>query len=257
MEEDNHVNYGKLLWEQVWTMMIGLMDIPIRRLSPTPARSITIAEAYQVDRLRPPDRPWIGLCMVSSLDGSIAVGGSSGGLGNPNDLEVLLTLRKIADVVIVGAGTVRGEGYGPPKKPGQRIAVATNSGSVDLSVDLFTSGAGFVLAPESATIDETKVDVLRAGRDRLDLRLAVERLDEMVPGVRHVQAEGGARLNGSLLDADLIDELSLTVSPKMVGGAGPRVTVGAIELDRNFSIGHVLSDTDGFIFTRWLRKRPA
>jgi riboflavin biosynthesis pyrimidine reductase len=236
-------------------MMISLMDIPIQRLSPSPTRSITIAEAYQVDRPQPANRPWVGLCMVSSLDGSIAVDGSSGALGNANDLEVLLTLRRIADLIIVGAGTVRGEGYGPPKKPGQRIAVATNSGAVDLSVDLFTSGAGFLLAPESAIIDETRVDVLRAGRDQLDLRDAVDRVDEIVPGVRHVQAEGGARLNGSLLEADLIDELNLSVSPRMVGGGGPRVTVGALEVDRHFSLSHVLSDTDGFVFTRWLRNR--
>ena len=85
--------------------------------------------------------------MIASLDGAVVVDGTSGGLGNANDRQVLLTMRDLADVIVVGAATARGEGYGPPRKRGQRIGVITNSGSVDLSTSLFTSGAGFVIAP--------------------------------------------------------------------------------------------------------------
>jgi riboflavin biosynthesis pyrimidine reductase len=191
--------------------------------------------------------------MVTSLDGSIAVDGASGSLGNPNDLEVLLTLRSMADMIIVGAGTANGEGYGPPAKTGQRIGVATNSGNVDLDSDLFASGAGFVITNESAAVDEARVDVLRAGRERLDIAAAVARLTEIDPGVTYVQAEGGASFNGSLLDHDLIDELDMTVSPHLVGGAGQRLTTGAIEALRRFELAHLLADSDGFLFSRWLR----
>ena len=81
----------------------------LRRLLPHPASTISVRAAYDVERVPHADRPWIGLCMVMSLDGSIAVEGTSGRLGNPNDLDVLLTLRSIADMILVGAGTVRGE----------------------------------------------------------------------------------------------------------------------------------------------------
>jgi riboflavin biosynthesis pyrimidine reductase len=225
----------------------------LRRLLPQPAASISVRAAYDVERPVHPDRPWVGLCMVMSLDGSIAVDGGSGTLGNPNDLDILLTLRSIADVLVVGAGTVTGEGYGPPSKPGQRIGVVTNRGSVDLDSDLFTSGAGFVIANEQTEVDESRVDVLRAGRDRVDIADAIGRLGELVPDVRYVQAEGGAGFNASLLDADLIDELDLTLSPHLVGGDAPRLTNGASEAMRDYTLAHLLADDDGFVFSRWIR----
>jgi riboflavin biosynthesis pyrimidine reductase len=192
--------------------------------------------------------------MVSSLDGSVVVDGSSGGLGNPNDLDVLLTLRALADVVVVGAGTVHGEGYGPPSQAGLRVGVATNSGNVDLGSALFTSGAGFLLAPESAAVDDTRVEVLRAGGDRLDIAAAVRRIGEVVPGVRSVQAEGGPTLNAALAEADLIDQLALTISPRLVGGDGPRLLSHAPQLDARFELAHLLVDDDGFVFGRWVRR---
>lgn len=227
----------------------------LRRLHPGPPAATTIREAYTRDRPPHPDRPWIGLCMVMSLDGSIAVDGASGGLGNANDLDVLLTLRRMSDMAIVGAGTVRDEGYGAPKDPSKRIGVVTNSGSVDLDDELFTSGAGFVITSESATVDESRVDVLRAGVDAVDLAEAVTRLTEIDPDVRWVQAEGGAALNGSLLDADLIDEVSFTLSPHLVGGEGPRITSGAAESLRGFELAHLLTDAEHYVFTSYLRRR--
>ena len=231
-------------------------DLPtLRRVHPAPHAVVSIRDAYSVARTPPGPRPWVGLCMVTSLDGTVAVDGTSGGLGNPNDLQVLLTLRSIADTILVGAGTVRGEGYGPPKKPGQRIGVVTNRGSVDLSDELFTSGAGFVITTDTTDVDEARVEVLRAGHDAVDLRAAISRLHEIVPGIRHVQAEGGPTLNAALLDADLIDELDLTIASRLAGGNGPRLTRGADELDRRFDLAHLLVDDDGFVFGRWTRRR--
>jgi riboflavin biosynthesis pyrimidine reductase len=225
---------------------------PLTRIFPHPAAPTKIADAYDVERLPHPGRPWVGLCMVSSLDGSIAVDGASGGLGNPNDLEILLTMRALADVVIVGSGTVSGEGYGTPAS-GTRVGVVTNSGSIDPTIDLFRSGAGFVITNERATV-EGDVEILRVGDDQVDLVAAVARITEIVPDARHVQAEGGATLNGALLDADLVDELQLTVSPMLVGGDGPRVTSGATEMTRGFELAHILTDADGYLFTRYVRR---
>lgn len=225
------------------------------RVHPAPHEPVTVEDAYRVERRAHGHRPWIGLCMVTSLDGTVTVDGTSGGLGNPNDLRVLLTLRSIADVIIVGAGTARGEGYGPPTKTGQRIGVVTNRGTVDLDDELFSSGAGFVIAPDSADVDDDRVEVLRAGRDSVDLAAAFERLEAVVPGVRYAQAEGGPTLNAALLEADLIDELDLTVASRLSGGPGSRLTSGAAEIDRRFDVAHLLVDDDGFVFGRWTRRR--
>ncbi len=235
--------------------MTDAADRPeVTRVHPSPAGPTTIRDAYAVERPRPVDRPWIGLCMVASLDGSVSLDGLSGGLGNPNDLEVLLTLREYADAVIVGAGTVAGEGYGPPRHEGKRIGVVTNSGRVDPTTDLFRSGAGFVITSERAEVP-AGIECLRAGLDRVDLAAAMARLTEVMPDVGYVQAEGGPTLNAAFADADLVDELDLTVSPKMVGGDGLRLTSGAGEHERRFDLDHLLVDTDGFVFGRWLRRR--
>lgn len=238
------------------------MNPALHRLHPTPepgasGEPVTIEAAYGVERPPSPadqDRPWIWVTMVTSLDGSVVVDGASGGLGNDNDRDILLALRRVADVLLVGAGTVRAEGYGPPSKPGQRIGVATNSGSVDLDSELFRSGAGFVLAPSSAEIDDDRVDVIRAGSDELDLAEAVVRIPDLVPGARRIQAEGGPSLNGSLLAGGLIDELCLTLSPRLVGGDGPRVTSRAPAVSAAFDVAHVLLDDDGYVFSRWVRR---
>ena len=232
----------------------------LRRVVPAPTAgeasgTVTIGDAYAGPRTPPAGRPWVGLTMISSLDGAVVVDGTSGGLGNANDRQLLLTMRDLADVIVVGAATARGEGYGPPRKQGQRIGVVTNSGSVDLATPLFTAGSGFLIAPESADVDATRCDVLRAGSHAVDLVLAMATLDSIVPGVRHVQAEGGPTLNGSLLAADLIDELDLTTSPRLAGGDSARLTHHAPAVDARFVLDQLLVDDESFTFARWLRNR--
>ena len=229
-----------------------MMSTVLKRIHPEPAADVTIRETYDVERPQPGDRPWIELCMVASLDGSTVVDGRSGGLSNPHDSEVFLTLRDLADVILVGAGTVRAERYGAPKS-GQRVGVVSNSGRIDASSALFTSGAGFLIVPESAP--ESTVDTLRAGATSVDLGLAVAKLSSIVAGVTFVHAEGGPQLNGALATADLIDELNLTLSPHLAGGAGPRLTVGGADLSSAFELAHVVVDEDSYVFSRWVRRR--
>jgi riboflavin biosynthesis pyrimidine reductase len=185
--------------------------------------------------------------MVASIDGSTVVDSNSRSLSSKTDQEVLLTLRDIADVLIVGAATVRIEGYGPPRKRGQRVGVVSRRGDVDSSTPLFTSGAGFLILPEDAP--PTSIDSVRAGKGNVDFAGALAQLD-----ANFVQAEGGALLNGALSAADVIDELNLTISPQLAGGDGPRVTSGSAQLSRKMRLAHVL-EQDGFLFTRYLRAR--
>lgn len=160
---------------------------------------------------------------------------------------MLSALRSLADVIIVGAGTVRIEGYGPPRKPGQRIGVVSRSGRVDPSMPLFASGAGFLIVPHSAPAQP--IETIRAGDDELDLVAALGQLD-----ADFVQAEGGSSLNAALGAADVIDELNLTISPVLAGGDGPRLLTGAEPFTRHMQLAHLLED-DGFLFTRYLRRR--
>ena len=219
----------------------------MRRLFEDPTDHVTVREAYGVERPRPAGRPWLGVCMVSSIDGSTVVDSNSRSLSSPTDQEVLLTLRDLADVLIVGAATVRIEGYGPPRKRGQRVGVVSRSGDVDASSPLFTSGAGFLIVPEDAP--PTTIESVRAGIGEVDFAGALAQLD-----ANFVQAEGGALLNGSLSAADVIDELNLTISPQLAGGDGPRVTSGSVQVSRKMRLAHVLEE-DGFLFTRYVRAR--
>lgn len=233
---------------------------PATRILPGPPEPIEIADTLRRERTRRKGRPWLNLCMVSSLDGSIAVDGSSGSLGNANDTGVLHGLRSLADAVLVGAGTVRIEGYHEPAKAGQRVAVVTASGNVDLSRPLFTSGAGVLVTTEDADFDpghhadiDADIEVIRAGREQVDLRAALEELAARWPDIDHVQAEGGPGLNGSLLELDLIDELDLTISPMLVGGDGARMITRAHETMRTMHLEQLVTDEDGYLFGRWIR----
>lgn len=225
----------------------------MRRLHPQPADEATVAELYDVDRPSLPDgRPRVGICMVSSLDGSTVVEGRSAPLSSPTDTEVLMTLRRAADMILVGAGTVRAENYGPPARAGQRIGVVTASGDLDVTTDLFTSGAGFLVCTERTP--DRGVDMLRAGTDEVDLEDAVRRLHEIAPDIGFVQAEGGAHLNGALLHAGLVDELHLNFSPRLVGGSGPRLAAGSGDVTSGFDLVHLAIDDESFLYTRWTRR---
>lgn len=218
----------------------------LQRLFPLPGEPTTITDSYLVERPQLGERPWIALCMVASIDGSTVLEGASRKLSCATDREVMLTLRSVADMIIVGAGTVRAEGYRAPKKPGQRIGVVSLSGRVDVNTDLFTSGAGFLITTEDAP--DTGVETVRAGASTVDLRRAVCAL----PGSPTVvQAEGGASLNGALAQADLIDEINLTTSPLLVGGGGSRALRGG-DVEHRYRLAHLLED-EGFLFSRYVR----
>jgi riboflavin biosynthesis pyrimidine reductase len=227
----------------------------MRRLLPEPADDISVDDAYSFALGDRPGRPWVGLCMVASIDGSTVVGGNSAGLSSDTDTAVLGRLRRLADVIVVGAGTVRDEGYGAPRKPGQRVGVITRSGKVDLTSELFTSGAGFLVTSEHSAVDAPGIDIIRAGQDNVDLHVAMERIAELIPSCRYVQAEGGAALNGALLDADVLDEVNLTTSPATVGGAGPRLATGATQHQHRFELRQLAIDEQSFMYSRWLRRR--
>jgi riboflavin biosynthesis pyrimidine reductase len=222
----------------------------MRRLLPPPVETVDDIEAvYSDPRRRPLDgRPWVLANMICSADGATAREGRSGGLGSPADRAVFAALRRLADTVLVGASTVRQEGYGPPKKPGQRIAVVTKSGDVDWSAALFTSGAGLAVLPHAAAA--VPVDTIRAGEEEVDFVAALAALGER--GAKVVLAEGGPVVIGQLAAASVLDELCLTISPLLLSGNAARVAHGPAA-DDALELVDVLEE-DGFLFLRYLRR---
>ena len=226
----------------------------MRRLFPHPADAagtVTVRDAYDVPRPAPPGRPWLSLCMVASLDGTTVVDGRSRALSSPADQGVLLTMRSLVDAVIVGAGTVRDEGYGVPRHAQLKVVVVSRSGAgMDFDAPLWQSGRAWLALP--ADSPEVPVPTLRAGTGTVDLAAVLTQASDRL-GAGVMQAEGGPSLNGALLAADLVDELNLTVAPLLAGGDGPRLTTGAPAGLHRMELAHVLED-DGFLFTRYVRR---
>lgn len=209
-------------------------------------------ELYGMARPLLPDRPWVGVCMIVSLDGSTSVDGRSGGLGDEGDHAVFAALRRAADVILVGSATAAAEHYRPPQRPGQRIGVVSRTGRVDLGTELFASGRGFLVMPEDGPPVQG-VDVVRAGHGDVDFAVALAHIGAGPGRPRFVQVEGGPTVNGALLDAGCVDELNLSIAPLLVGGAGVRLVQGARESRAALELAHTLADDDGYLFTRWVR----
>lgn len=194
--------------------------------------------------------------MIASLDGATTVTGVSGALGGPADHALFAVLRAQADVVLVAAGTVRAEHYGPAKRP---IAVISRSCRLDWDTPFFTAAGARPLvitvsrAPESNRKSAAQVaDVIIAGEHDVDLRAALGVLGAR--GFAQVLAEGGPSLNGQLAAAGLIDEICLTLSPLLVSGEAKRILAGpSLPGGQQWRL-RSLCEQDGFLFLRW---RPA
>lgn len=182
----------------------------------------------------PPGRPHVAVNMVMAVDGTIALDGSSRQLGGPADKLAFRRLRERADVILAGAGTVRAEGYGPPRvsergrrrreQRGQasrpRLAVITRSGDLDPRARMFSAATRPPLVITGEAVDTGHLDavaeIVRAGPDSVDLPAALRALRER--GVEWLLVEGGPSLNGELAAAGLIDELFVTIHPVLAGG---------------------------------------
>jgi len=247
----------------------------MRALLPRPSDAVDLEAAYAPPGDVPPDRPFVRINMISSLDGAIALRGRSGALGGPADRNLFQVLRSLADVILVGAGTVRAETYGPAsvdaaqrerrlargQAPVPPIAVVTRTAHFDWNASFFTEAEARPIVVTTAEADPATVargaaraEILLAGQDDVDLAGALATLGAR--GTRHVLVEGGPGLNAQLVTAGLMDELCLTLSPCLAAGNGPRVLAGPeLPLPLDVDVVHLLEE-DGFAFLR-LRRRAA
>ena len=200
--------------------------------------------------------------------------GRSGGLGGAADRATFHALRSAADVILVGAGTVRAEHDGPVRVPEEhlerrqaagrdapaRIAVVTRGLDLDLDTPFFTDSEVRPLVFTSSRADPERrravqqvADVVDAGD--LDVELDVVMAHLGADGVRCVVCEGGPTLNGFLVALDLVDEWCWTIGPLLAGGTSARATHGSAPLPaRPMVLDRLLTDGRDLL-TRYLTVR--
>lgn len=234
--------------------MAAVYRRPMRQLLPDPVDPVDPMAVYG-DLPAAPGRPAVRLNMIASVDGATTVGGVSGGLGGPADHALFLLLRSLADGILVAAGTVRAEGYRPSAIP---VAVVSRRLRFDWEARFF---AAPIARPTLLTVAQAPADrraraaevadVVVAGDRDVDLAVALAVLSER--GWRNVLAEGGPTLNGQLARAGLLDELCLTLSPRLAGGDAKRILDGPALPATGLRLCSAC-EQDGFLF---LRYRPS
>jgi riboflavin biosynthesis pyrimidine reductase len=249
--------------------------VNVRQLLPPPpgpvAAELTDEDLFELYR-PPTDRPWLRINFVTSVDGAVEVDGYSKGLGSPADRKVFGLLRRYPDALLVGAGTLRHEGYRAVRLDEASSAARVRDGQLGYPRLVIVSGRldlapthpaladaplrPIVLTTEKAPPDRVTAlaavaDVLPFGADRVDLVAALAALRER--GMAQVLSEGGPHLLGALTAADLVDELCLTVSPQLTGPGAGRITAGEkTATPRGMSLAHALVD-DGVLLLRYTR----
>jgi riboflavin biosynthesis pyrimidine reductase len=241
----------------------------MRQLFPVAADPVDPRDVY-ADLPSASGRPAVRLNMIASVDGATSVDGLSGALGGPADHDVFFAMRSVADVVLVAAGTVRAEGYGPAELPAETqdarrrrgqtpvpaIAVVSRRVDLDWGSSFFTDAAVRPMvvtveaAPDVQLSQAAEVaDVVTAGEHDVDLSRALDAIAER--GARSVLAEGGPSLNAQLAGAGLLDELCLTLSPSVVGGSAKRIVTGpALDPKSPLHLRSVCED-EGYLFLRY------
>ncbi|WP_244285241.1 dihydrofolate reductase family protein [Cryobacterium shii] len=246
----------------------------LTRVFPEPRAAEDIAGA--VDGLDPAGRDWLlaryapetdaylRVNMIGSLNGSVAgADGTSESLSSKQDRRILGVIRELSDVVLVGAGSVRAEGYVVPARAALAVVTSTgNLGGHRLHASATTSDRPvYILCPRSAVGRVEAVD----GTNRATI-VVVDDVDGLLRpaaivdalhsrGLTRIVCEGGPVLAGRLFAADLVDELCLSTSPQIVLGSRALLESDQAVTSR-FSLRQLLLDDQGATYARWERSRP-
>jgi riboflavin-specific deaminase-like protein len=217
---------------------------PLRRLLPEPGETTVgeLLEGYAPGERAHGRRPFVYTNFALTVDGHATIDGRSGAIGSDTDTAMLVALRTHPDAVMIGAGTLRAEGYGrvvsdPAKRElrerrglaGDPLTVLiSNRLDIPWEAPLFSAGSGevvvFTAADREAPEVATPVEIVRH-RDRVDLVAVLEELRTR-RGIRSLLCEGGPTLHAELIAAGLVDELFITRSPRLSGGTGPGLVTG-------------------------------
>jgi riboflavin biosynthesis pyrimidine reductase len=214
--------------------------------------------------------PHLRVNFVTSVDGAVSVDSYSAGLSGPADKRVFKLLRDLCDALLVGAGTLRHEGYRPlrfgPERVARRVAAGVAeqptlvvvSSRLDMPVEVLAGSAvrpivlTHAAAPQAGMDALADVaDVLAFGETSVDLRAGLSAL--AARGLTQVLCEGGPHLFGALTAADAVDEMCLTLAPLLAGPGCGRITAGPPLPDpRQIALAHALEE-DGNLFLRYVR----
>ena len=247
-------------------------------LGPTDSSINTADDARLIDLYDYPEglqSCWVRGNMIASLDGGATDDGKAGGLAGAGDRAVFSLMRHAADVILVGAATVRIENYSGAQLPvaarqerqrrGQAevppIAVITRSGNLDPSARLFTrTEVPPLILTTSRFSDDTRrrlgsvaevIDASGPEPDSVDAATVLKILADR--GLYRVLTEGGPLFLGTLIENDLLDELCLTVAPILVGGGAKRIVTGLGNVHTKMRRTHLLTDADGYLYSRYVR----
>jgi riboflavin biosynthesis pyrimidine reductase len=220
-----------------------------RRLLPDTADALTADDLARAVPGEPPaDRPFLLVNMIATADGRATIAGRTGPIANRADYELFHALRTRVDAVMVGAETVRVEGYGPMEATAVLVTRAAN----------VPAGVGLLQAPDNRVIVLTPSPDAELPACPADVRYlrgtftdGVRRLRTEL-GMRSVLCEGGPQVFGELLRAGLVDELHLVIAPKLVAGPDPLTIVTGPELDppADFELLS-LHESGGYLFLRY------
>ncbi len=242
----------------------------MQRLFPDPGPT---SVAQQLDGYRPweqapAERPLVAVNFAATLDGRASIGGVSGPIGSATDTAMLAGLRTRFDAVMVGAGTMRAERYGrlvndqEARERRERLGLPHDplmvivSGRLDLPWDapLFTAGGGRVLiftaSEEEPPATATSLRIVRH-QGSVDLVAALRQL-RVERGVRALLCEGGPGLHRQLQSAGAVDDLFLTIAPKLAGGEAPRILEGELPAVSELQLAWLLQQGSE-LFARYRR----
>jgi riboflavin biosynthesis pyrimidine reductase len=218
------------------------------RLLPDRADGLTADDlAAAVPGALPADRPFLLVNMIATADGRATIAGRTGPIANRADYELFHALRTRVDAVMVGAETVRVEGYGAMEPA---AVLVSRSVRVPPTVGLLSQPGNrvIVLTPSDRTLEPCAAQVQYV---RGEVPAGVRRLRTEL-GVRSVLCEGGPQLLGDLLRAALVDELHLVIAPKVAGGADPLTIVPGPMLDPPLEMRLLsLHESGGYLFLRY------
>jgi riboflavin-specific deaminase-like protein len=225
-----------------------------------------LASRLDLNRLAPPGRPYLGLNMVSSLDGKATLDWRTQGLSTETDRELFHHLRTQADAVMVGAGTAREERYGRMTKNDELRQKRQNEGRRPNALAVVVSGR-LDLPPDLPLLNEPEQRVVIATASQEELPgvsgpVEYARTGDDLPrllsylhdehGVHSILCEGGPTLNSFLFAAGLVDELFLTLNPKVLCGASALTIVAGRELVDPAEAELVsVAEHEGELYTRW------
>ncbi|HWF29093.1 MAG TPA: pyrimidine reductase family protein [Mycobacterium sp.] len=221
------------------------------------------------------DGTWVRANFIASVDGGATADGKTATMAGPGDRLVFHLLRELADVIVVGAGTVRIEGYsGAHLGVAQRhrrqahgrgevppLAIVTQSGRLDRDMPVFTRTEvpPLVLTCTAAAEEAQRqltdlcevVDCSGSDPGKIDEVTLLEAL--AARGMRRVLTEGGPMLLGAFVEHDMLDELCLTIAPYLVGGLARRIATGPGQLMTHMRCAHILTDDAGYLYTRYTK----